>query len=184
MYEKRPLFSISKLPLPKVQYCSTPRRRTIALVFPRYDSRKTKLSYRVHLFTITWTRYVVIYFTSALHCTSLTLCCIQCDAVWTVVYPVGSFTVPCPDVGVGPRGVRGSDVTTSIVFNQEQAVFRTPRRCHNTNGLQTFIAPCNMIHTGILLYTCFDFMQYLWPDFWERWCELWYVGALQFQVQF
>jgi hypothetical protein len=159
----------------------------IALAFPRYDGRKTRLSYLVPLFTIiiiTWTRYVVIYFTSAIHCTNLTICCIQCDAVWIFVYPVGSFTVPCPDVGVGPRGVRGSDVTTSIVFNQEQAVFRTPNPCHNTDGLQMFITPCNMVHTGILLYTCFDFMQSLWPDFWKRWCELWYVGAFLFQMQF
>jgi hypothetical protein len=168
--ENRPLFSISKLPLPTVQHCSSPLRRNIALVFPHYDGRNTRLSYHFRLFTIitTWTRYVVIYLTSATHCINLTLCYIQCDAVWIVVYTVRSFTVPCPDVGVGPRGVKGSDVTTSIVFNQEQAVFRTPKPCHNTDGLQMFIAPCNTIHTGILLYTCFDFMQYLYSDFWKR----------------
>ena len=111
-------------------------------------------------------------FTSAIQSANLTFCCIQCDAEWIVVYPVGSFTVPCPGVGVGPRGVRGSDITTSIVFNQEQAALRTPKPCHNTDGLQMCIAPCNMIHTGIQLYTCLDFVQYLWPDFWKRWCEL------------
>lgn len=103
---------------PCLQYCSSPRRRTVALAFPRYDGWKTRLSYRVRLFTIiiTWTRYVVIYFTSAIHCANSTLCCTQCDAVWIVVYPVGSFTVPCPDVGVWPRGVRGGQTSRQVLY--------------------------------------------------------------------